>query len=119
MKEEIVDFYAEHGLLVKNIIDLGRRQRQLADYEVLAALEEVYNRVQAGEEIKPINYVRTAYRIAARSGALKYGEKLKQYARAHKDLEDAREIIRGLEAQLKRRTFRAKFDNWMHTGHWK
>jgi len=118
MNPDIIDFYAEHGLQIKRIIDHGR-QRGYADYEVLAALEQIYDRVQSGEEIKPINYVRMAYQIASQSAAEKYGEKLRQYARAHRDLEDAREVIRGLEAQLRKRTIRKKFDSWMRTGHFK
>ena len=118
MNPQIIDFYAEHGLLIKNIIDHGRK-RGYQDFEVLAALEQVYDLVQSGEEIKPINYVRTAYSIASRSSASKYGEKLRAFARAHADLEDAREVIRGLEEQLRKRTFKSKFDNWMKTGHFK
>jgi hypothetical protein len=118
MNPDIIDFYKAHGLLIKRIIDHGR-QRGYADFEVLAALEEVYDRVQSGEQIKPINYVRTAYRIASHSAAEKYGEKLRAHARAHSDLEDARELIRGLEAKLRKRTIRKKLDNWMHTGHFK
>ena len=117
MNPDIIDFYAEQGLMVKNVVDIGRR-RGYQDFEVIAALEQIYDRVQAGEEIKPINYVRMAYMIASHSAAAKYGEKLKAYARAHKDLEDAREVIRGLEEQLRKRTFRAKFDNWMKWGKW-
>ena len=120
MNPDIVDFYAAHGLLIRRIIDHGR-VRGYQDFEVLHALEQIYDRVQLGCEpyIKPINYVRMAYDIASRSKAEKYGVKLREYAKAHDKLEDAREVIRGLEAQLAHRKFRAKLNNWMYTGHFK
>ena len=117
MNPDIVDFYAKRGLLIQRIIDHGR-QRGYQDYEVLAALEQVYDRVQAGEYIKPINYVRMAYQIASRSAAEKYGVQLREYTTAHKKLEDAREVIRGLEEELRHRSFRRKLSHWMKWGKW-
>jgi len=63
MKQEVLDFYAERGIHVGKMVDVGARKNLTAD-SVMKAAEEVYDEIQSGLQLEQ---VRIAWRVYSKA----------------------------------------------------
>lgn len=63
MRQEVHDFFAEHGLHVDRMIDVGHR-KGLSSETIEAAAEMIYDKIHDGEDIPPIRMAWMVYERA-------------------------------------------------------
>lgn len=89
MKQEIIDFFAEHNLHISKMINIGISRHDLTAEAVKRAAEDVFQRVQDGEEIRPI---RLAWEVFAVAKTLKVSAAKKEADKGKKIAELKAEI---------------------------
>ena len=117
MKPRVIKYYEANRYQLHKIFEAGRK-RGLRKDEVYLGMEHIYNRARRGEKFRRIDLARRAFAAARKMRSNKYRQHFEDMANSKALLDDARATIAELEERLRRRTFRAKFDNWMKWGKW-
>jgi hypothetical protein len=67
MKQEIIDFFAGHNIEMSKMINIGVNRHGLTAEAVKRAAEDIHQRIQSGEDIRPI---RLAWEVFAKAKTL-------------------------------------------------